>query len=161
MKGLTDRWQAALTQAVVVRPDAFAGTDLDPAAVVHRMEKLVARVESLVSEHCHAKETRLSPTEMLAARLRDALASNAMGGRVNEDHKWRSTADLVKEAQSAWQRLPPIDSPDVQALGHRFREACRRLNEHVRRHMPGHQHSSSSGTQDRRPHQPRPEAAAV
>jgi len=160
MRGLSDRWQAALTQAVLVRPDAFAGTDLDPAAVVHRMEKLVAKAESLVSEHCHVKESRLSPTEMLAARLRDALASNAMGGRSHEEQKWRATADLVKEAQAAWQRLPPVDTPEAQALGQRFREACRRLTEHVRRHTAGHQQAPASGAPGRRPHQPR-EAAAV
>jgi len=163
MRALTDRWQAALTQAVVVRPDAFAGTDLDPAAVVHRMEKLVARVESLVSEHCHTKEARLSPTELLAARLRDALASNAMGGRSHEDQKWRSTAELIKDAQAAWQRLPPVDTSEAQALGQRFRDACRRLTEHVRRHThtPGQQHAPAAGAPARRQHQPRTEAAIV
>ncbi|MEO7191797.1 MAG: DUF349 domain-containing protein [Vicinamibacterales bacterium] len=141
MKSLVDRWQAALTQILSVRPDAFAGTDLDPAAVVHKMEKLVARVESLASDLCQPKETRLSPTEQLAARLRDALANNAMGGRATEENKWRAAADAVKDAQGAWQRLPPVNSPEAQGLAIRFREACRRLSDHARRQ----QHPGSQG----------------
>ena len=57
MKALTDRWQAALTRVVALAPQAFAGTDLDPAAVLHKMEKLVARVESFLTELHDAQPT--------------------------------------------------------------------------------------------------------
>ncbi len=74
-----------------------------------------------------------SQTEILAARLRSALASNAMGGRVDEEAKWRAAADAVKDAQSAWQRLLPFAGADARALDARFREACRKVNDQARR----------------------------
>jgi hypothetical protein len=135
-KALTERWQAALARAVVVAPQAFAGTDLDPAMVVQRMEKLVARVESFLEELPEPVEG-LSPTEMLAAKLRSALATNAMGGRASDDAKWRAAADAVKDAQAAWQRLAPTNDPEADSLRDRFRDACRRITERARRPTAG------------------------
>jgi hypothetical protein len=158
MKVMTDRWHVALSSILAARPEAFAGTDLDPTVVIQRMEKLVARAESLLADVDEpAPASTLSQTELLAARLRSALASNAMGGRSNEDAKWRGAADAVKDAQSAWQRLPPVDTPETRALEIRFREACRRVNEYVRRHRQatgGVTPPHSSGGQHR-PSQPR------
>ncbi len=155
MKDLNDRWQAALAAILNARPDAFAGTDLDPSAVVHRMEKLVARVEGLLEGADDAAPSEpVSQTELLAARLRSAFANNAMGGRGSDDSKWRAANDAMKDAQAAWRRLPPIDVPEAHALEIRFREACRRVQDHVRRHRQPAQQPS----QDR---PPRREAAAV
>jgi hypothetical protein len=136
MKTLTERWNAALARLVAARPDAFAGTDLDPSAVVRRMEKLVARVEGLMNDAPAPSDT-LSPTELLAAKLRSALASNAMGGRAAEEAKVRAAAEAVKEAQAAWQRLPAMDTPDARALAARFRDACRRVLDQSRRGPSG------------------------
>jgi hypothetical protein len=140
MKPLADRWQTALGRAVAKAPQAFAGTDLDPAAVIQRMQKLVARVESLLAG-LEESSSGLSPTEQLAAKLRSAFASNAMGGRVSEEVKWRSAGDAVKDAQAAWQRLGPAMNAEAHALEHRFRDACRRVSEHARRHS----HSGPTG----------------
>ena len=133
MKRITDRWQAAFSQILTHWPDAFAGTDLDPAAVRQRMEKLVTRVEGLLNGVAETPAGR-SQAEVLAARLRSALASNAMGGRESEEAKWRAAADTVKDAQTAWQRLVPLAGADARALDARFREACRRVNDQARRH---------------------------
>jgi hypothetical protein len=137
MKPLADRWQAALTSLVTAQPTAFAGTDLDPASVVHRMEKLVARVEGHLTELPAEPEGGTSQTELLAARLRSALATNAMGGRGTSDTKWRAAADAVKDAQGAWQRLPPVQTPEAAALAVRFRDACRRITDRGRRQGSG------------------------
>jgi hypothetical protein len=134
MRAIADRWQAALTRVMERWPDAFSGTDLDPSAVVHRMQKLVDRIEALAAEARESSHDGRSQTEILAARLRSALASNAMGGRVNEEAKWRAAGDTVKDAQSAWLRLPPVTSPEARSLEARFRDACRRVNEQSRRH---------------------------
>ena len=148
MKALTDRWQAALTRIVEQRPDAFKGTDLDPALVVQRMEKLVARVESLLDEVREpAHKQTLSQTELLAARLRNALASNAMGGRNTEDAKWRVAGETLKEAQAAWQRLAPSTAPEAQTLEARFREASRRIMDKVRQHGGGHSERRAGGSE--------------
>jgi len=134
MRAIADRWHAALTSVIEKWPDALSGTDLDPTAVRQRMDKLVKRVEALAAEARESSLEGRSQTEILAARLRSALASNAMGGRVNEEAKWRDAADIVKDAQSAWLRLPPVTGPDARALESRFREACRRVNDQARRH---------------------------
>jgi hypothetical protein len=149
MKPLTDRWQAALTQIVDRRADAFKGTDLDPTAIRQKMDKLIAKVETYLSD---VRETPAgqSQAEILAAKLRSALASNAMGGRASEDTKWRAAADAVKEAQSAWLRLSQVAGPDARALETRFRDVCRRVMDHARRH---------SGGGSRRP--PRPTAVGA
>jgi len=132
MRPLTDRWQAALAKLVETHPQAFAGTDLDPAAIIQRMQKLVARVENL-SVTPQIRTEGLSSAELLAARLRSALASNAMGGRANDESKIRAALDAVKEAQASWQRLPPVGTPEARTLEQRFREACRHITDQGRR----------------------------
>ena len=136
MRPLTDRWQTALTRIVDRRAEAFKGTDLDPAAVRQKMDKLIARVESYLSDVREAPAGQ-TQAEMLAARLRSALATNAMGGRSSEDAKWRAAADAVKEAQSAWLRLSQVAGADARALETRFRDACRRVMDHARRQSSG------------------------
>jgi hypothetical protein len=173
MKELTDRWHHALSAILAGHPEAFGGTDLDPTAVIQKMERLVGRVEALVADADEPDEEEVSQTELLAARLRTALASNAMGGRVNAEAKWRAAVDTVKDAQSAWQRLAPVDGPVVRELDARFRDACRKVHDHARRHRqpatqgrPAHSGSSraESNTSRPRPMQQRPprrEPAAV
>lgn len=135
---LAERWRVALAKIVQAHGGAFAGTELDPSAAQQRLEKLVARVESLLDE-VEEPEEELSPTEALAARLRSALASNAMGGRVNQEPRWRAAADHVKDAQSTWSRLAPIANPE-RDLEARFRDACRRVTDQARRHGAGGSH---------------------
>jgi hypothetical protein len=161
MKAVADRWQAALGRLVAARPDVFAGTDLDPAAVLHRMEKLLARVEALVSDQSAAQQHPQSQTELLAARLRSAFANNAMGGRTADASKSRAAIDTVRDAQAAWQRLPPIESPEARGYAVRFREACRRIAEQ-NRHSHGPAAGGSRNQSGSRPHgTPRQEPATV
>lgn len=136
MKQLSERWQAAMGRLMTDRPDAFLGTDLDPATVVRKMEKLVLRVEALANEADRPQVSTLSATELLAAKLRSALANNAMGGRASEESRTRATHDAVRDAQAAWHRLPPVESPEARGLATRFREACRRATGDDRRPKP-------------------------
>lgn len=156
MTPIAERWRTALTAVLEQRGAAFAGTDLDPSAIRHRMEKLVGKVEALTRETPEVSAgAQNSPTEVLAAKLRSAFATNAMGGRASEDSKWRAAADLVKEAQGAWTRLVPLSDPASRALETRFRDACRRVLDHARRHGGGAasaRHGSNS---------PRMSAAAI
>ena len=98
------------------------------------MEKLVAKVEALLRDvHEAPAVAQSSQTELLAAKLRSAFATNAMGGRASDDSKARASGDLVKDAQGAWSRLVPLGNPAAKALEARFREACRRVLDHARR----------------------------
>ena len=161
MKVLNDRWRRALGQLLSTRAQLFVGTDLDPHAVVQRMEKLVTRLEGLLADKPKEQETaELSPTEQLAARLRQAFASNAMG-RPSNARQQRASTEALREVQAAWQRLPPVDSPEARELEARYREACRQLDGgrrdgHSKRRQRPQQAEGSENDQVREP-----EAAAV
>ncbi len=133
LKALQDRWKAALTSLTLKWPAAFEGTDLDPAAVLQRMQKLVAKIEGLVEEDAAPAAAHKSATELLAERLRSALASNAMGKR--DDSKWRQAATTVDDARASWQRLAPLETEDARALEARFKAACKRVMDQVKLHV--------------------------
>jgi hypothetical protein len=124
-EALSARVAAARERAVAAWPEAFRGTDLDPEAARARREKLLARVESL-SAQAEPPASALSGQD-LARRLKEALATNTMGGRGEAEAKRRAEADEVKAAQAAWKRLPPLPGEAGQALEHRFRAACDRF----------------------------------
>ena len=100
------------------------------------MNKLIARVESYLGDVREAPVGQ-SQAEMLAAKLRSALATNAIGGRATEEAKWRAAADAVKEAQTAWMRLAPVGGAEARSLETRFRDVCRRVMDHARRQTSG------------------------
>jgi hypothetical protein len=105
------------------------------------MEKLVTRLETLLeqlNEGAPEPKKALSPTELLAQKLRSALAQNAMGGRSNDDAKWRSAADTLKDAQASWQRLPPVPGDQAAALQQRFNTVARKIGDLVRKNQPSH-----------------------
>lgn len=132
---LYERWTAALAALVSRSPAAFAGTDLDPVAIRERMERLIAKVESLVKEEAPvAVATDKSATELLAERLRSALANNALGARPDET-KWRAAGRAVEDAQDAWGRLGWVPGLDTGILEDRFRAACKRVMDQVKRHV--------------------------
>jgi hypothetical protein len=124
-EALSGRIAAARERAVAAWPEAFRGTDLDPEAGRTRREKLLARVESLTA-HAEPPASALSGQD-LARRLKEALATNTMGGRGEVEAKRRAEVDEVKAAQAAWRRLPPLPGDAGQALEHRFRAACDRF----------------------------------
>jgi Domain of Unknown Function (DUF349) len=129
---LSMRFVNAMERLLTTYPDAFKGTELDIDASRQRMEKLVARVEGFVSE----SDVRPDSTQDLAARLREALASNTIGGRAGEESKWRSMADEVRQAQSSFARLVPVPGEQGRQLADRFHKACNRFYDQYRRRVP-------------------------
>ena len=130
------RYHQALGRLVAIWPTAFAGTDLDPEQTRKRMEKLVARVEELVSDGGRP-QAKLSPAELLAQQWRERLAANTMtgGGRTveTEDTRWRAAEQEVRNAQAQWMRLGPVP-PDVAGpMNERFQRACRKFYDGRRR----------------------------
>jgi hypothetical protein len=123
---LNARFTAALERLVSAHPAVFAGSDLDPEANRRRMEQLCARVESLsgAAANGHSDE---SPAEVLARQLREALASNTIGGRVDEETKWREAAEEVRRAQAAWKAVGPVPPAVARQLSDRFQRACGRF----------------------------------
>jgi hypothetical protein len=130
------RYHQALGQLVARHPAAFAGTDLDPENTRKRMEKLLARVEELVSAQ-PKPQPALSPTELLAQRLRERLASNTITGSRSaaetEDTRFRAAEQEVRNAQAQWMRLGPVPPEVAGPLNERFQRACRRFYDQRRK----------------------------
>ena len=135
---LADRMNTALLALVNKWPDAFKGTDMDPELTKRKMEKLVSKIEALLPPDSREPAANLSPAETLARQWREALAANTMGAaaaRQAEDARHRATEQEVRSAQSAWQRLGPLDPEERKPLQDRFDRACRRFFEQKRRHL--------------------------
>ena len=123
-RSLSARFEAALARVVEQHPDAFSGTDLDPQRNLHALERLCGRVEGLLAETTPEVNDERSPAELLAAQLREALASNTMGAKADLDAKRRADADEVKRLQSERNALGVVPGETGRQLSDRFRAAC-------------------------------------
>jgi hypothetical protein len=133
---LAARYHQALAKIVTVWPRAFAGSDMDPESTRRRMEKLLSRVEELVTGPAAPPEpVDLSPAEKLARQWRERLAANTMGGRgqESEETRWRAAEQEIRNAQSQWTRLGPIPSDVAGPLHERFQRAVRKFYDQRRR----------------------------
>jgi hypothetical protein len=126
---LARRFAQASTQLVARWPAAFSGSDLDPAANRRRMEVLVRRVEELAATlgPVVASGAELTPATRLAAMLKEALAANTIGGKVDDDSRARAAAEEVRQAQSGWSRLGPVAEDVRRPLEERFQRACKQV----------------------------------
>ena len=145
---LRARFDAALHAVVGAAGEAFAGTRFDVSAQVARRTALCEDVETAVAGPSKPSEAGSSPAATLAALLRESLAANTIGGRVNEDSKLRVVADKVRRAQQQWRDLGPAFGEAAAALESRFHQAVRRFfDRHPElRHAP-----STDGPRNDRP----------
>ena len=130
---LSSQFVNALERVITSYPDSFRGTELDSEANRQRMEKLCTRVEALVADQ---PATPAGSSKALAEMLREALASNTIGGRASEESKWRAMAEEVRQAQSSWTRLGPVPGDAGRELTERFHRACNRFFDQYRRRVP-------------------------
>ena len=135
---LAARYFQAIGRLVATFPGAFAGTDLDPETTRKRMEKLLARVEELVSSQPAKPAAPLSPAEMLAQQWRERLAANTISGGAarsaeNEGARWRALEQEVRTAQAQWMRLGPVPPEIAGPLNERFQRACRKFYDQRKR----------------------------
>jgi hypothetical protein len=133
---LSARFVDALERTLLAHPDAFKGTELDIEPNRQKMEKLVTRVEGFLNE---AAPPPPNSSQALADRLREALASNTIGGRAGDESKWRTMAEDVRQAQAAWSRLGPVPGDSGRALNERFHKAVTRFFDQYRRKVPPQQ----------------------
>jgi hypothetical protein len=129
---LSGRFMSALERLMAASPDAFRGSELDVEANREKMEKLCQRVESFLN----TAAPPAGSSQALAEMLREALASNTIGGRAGEESKWRAMAEDVRSAQASWARLGPVPGEAGRQLSDRFHRACSRFFEQMRRHVP-------------------------
>ncbi len=122
---LLARFNAARDRLIVLWPKAFEGSDLDPEANRRKMERLCARVEAVLEQV--APNLDASSAQDLASRLKDALATNTMGGRAALETRWHEATAEVESAQAAWQRLGPVPGETAREISERFERACQRF----------------------------------
>jgi len=122
---LVQRYDKALADAIQANAEAFKGTDLDPDATRKKMEHLCEVVEGCAGEEKGSDQR--SPAEILAAQLREALAANTIGGRADDEARWRNAAEDVRRAQASWRRLTPLHGEQGRELEARFQRACTRF----------------------------------
>lgn len=133
-RAIETRWTAAFAGVLARWPAAFSDTDLDPEANRKRMESLVRRVEDLATSvagpvAAAASDAALSPTIRLAAMLKEALAANTIGGKVDDDSRWRAAMEEVRHAQESWSRIGLVPNDLRRTLTDRFQRAIRRISE--------------------------------
>ena len=120
---LSARFGKMVSRLVETHPEEFRGTDLDPARKLKQLQTLCERAETLVPTEV-LDETGVSPAEILAKKWRDQLASNTMGGGVDEEALRRATADEVKRLQAERRRLGQLAGMEASTLHARFQRAC-------------------------------------
>ncbi len=128
---LDERFAAGFAALLAKYPDAFAGTDLDPDANRRKMEALVKKLEdvaaSLSGGSNAAANAALSPTTRLAAMLKEALAANTIGGKADDDSRFRAANEEARQAQASWMRIGPVPDAARRPLTDRFQRAHRRI----------------------------------
>ena len=77
------------------------------------MESLVSRMEDLAASldgpaGAADNDAALSPTNRLAAMLKEALAANTIGGKVDDGSRLRAAAEDVRQAQASWSRIGAV-----------------------------------------------------
>jgi hypothetical protein len=142
---LKTRFAEALDRITAAVPEPFRGSSLDMRSNRARMEQLVARVESLLASRAPEPETEQSPAEVLARKLREALAANTIGGRPDDEARWRVMAEEVQSTQAEWQRVGPVPESARLALTSRFETACGKIM--AQRPRPSPTQSLADGTQ--------------
>ena len=127
-----DRRYADACRSVIARwPAAFAGTDLDPEANRKRMETIVKRMEDLaVSLNGPADQAEVSPTVKLANMLKEALAANTIGGKVDPESRRRAAQEEVRQAQASLSRVGPVPDETRRELTDRFQRAAKQIAGH-------------------------------
>jgi hypothetical protein len=123
---LTRRLVSARNLLVASHPASFSGTELDPDANRARREKLCARVEALAASVPEEPEGGLAG-DALVRRLKEALASNTIGGRAEAEARQKAERAEVESARAAWKRLGPVPGDAGAALEARFNDACSRF----------------------------------
>lgn len=126
LRDLATRFDTALGAVLAAAPDAFRHTELDTASNRRQLEQLCERVEQVAARQ-PAMAAASSSVATLADQLRERLAANTIGGRVDDESKWKSQEYEVRQAQEAWQRVGYVPDAVAAPLAARFQRAVQRF----------------------------------
>ena len=127
--GFRERVEHVLRTVIARSPEAFRGTDLDPAGNLRRRLKICERLESIVRELEPSQSQESGSLEDLASRLENALATNTITGgqEMKQPRKldWRAGAREVQRLEANWHRTAPVPGDDAHQVTTRFDDARR------------------------------------
>ncbi len=122
---LANRFDTALGAVLTAAPEAFRHSELDAEANRTQLEQLCERVEQVASRQ--PAMAGASSVAQLADQLRERLAANTIGGRVDDEAKWKNHEYEVRAAQDAWQRVGYVPDSVAAPLAARFQRAVQRF----------------------------------
>ena len=166
---LTDDVLAMVRHVLATHADAVKGTELDPAALRSKREKLIARVEELLPKQAEAPATGDVAAQLKAAMGRNAFGNLRFSGRdpieVLDDlkHEWNAIGPILDDADHALaDKLEAVIGRVLEANGRSARadEGPEPEGEGRRRRRRDRDDRSSSGSRSHLPAatQPDPEA---
>ena len=120
---LTAEVEAMMRHVVAAHPDAVQGTELDPAQLRARREKLIARAEELLPKQPAQVAAGGSPAD-LAAQLKQAMRRNAFG---DLRFSGRDPIEVVDELRASWAEAGPILDDADRAQVERFDDVIARV----------------------------------
>ena len=123
---LAERFDRAIGAIVSLAPEAFRHTELDVESNRRQLESLCERVERLAGRE--TVEAAASPVSVLALQLREALAANTIGGRADDESRWKTSEFEVRSAQDAWRQIGFVPEQLAAPLTLRFQRACQRFH---------------------------------
>ncbi len=147
------RFESALTTLFTAYPEQFKGTIFDAEQTRRRMKQLCDDVENVTKGVVPTTQLGQTSAAALASLLKESLAANTIGGRVNEEAKARAAFERIRRAQQTWRDLGPVLGQEGHQLETRFHRACRRFFE---QHPEFEQQSHHRPPRHGRPHGARP-----
>jgi hypothetical protein len=105
---------------VAAHPDAVRGTELDPAQLRGRRDKLIARAAELLPRQPSAPEAGVD----LAAQLKNAMRQNAFG---DLRFSGRDPVEVIDELRASWAEVGPVISDEDREQQARFDDTVQRV----------------------------------
>ncbi|HEU4730721.1 MAG TPA: DUF349 domain-containing protein [Kofleriaceae bacterium] len=111
---------AMVRHVMVAHPEAVRGTELDPAQLRARRDKLIARAAELLPRQAAAPEAGAD----LAAQLKAAMRQNAFG---DLRFSGRDPVEVIDELRASWAESGPILDEEDRAQEARFDDTVQRV----------------------------------
>jgi hypothetical protein len=103
---------------IEANPEAVRGTELDPAALRGRRDKLIARAQELLPKESAGVA---ADSADIAAQLKNAMRANAFG---DLRFSGRDPVEVIDELRASWREAGPILDEIDRSQQARFEELC-------------------------------------
>lgn len=111
---------AMVKHLIATQPDAIKGTELDPAQLRGKREKLIGKAEELLPKQAAAPDAAGD----VAAQLKAAMRKNAFG---DLRFSGRDPVEVVDELRASWTEIGPILEDEDRAQVERFEQTIAKV----------------------------------